>query len=316
MNKRTWAVLFVVLLVLSLSVGCAAKSAQSSAGMDRAEEGMPAKEYAPAAAPQAATGKGTGNGVQAGQDSGRMIITTVNMSMLVEDTEGTLLALQQLVSSHKGYIADSRKWYVGEQPYATITVRIPAGSLDAAMGQIRALAIRVESENISGQDVTEEYTDLQARLRNMEATEKELLALLTEVRENQGKAEDVLAVYRELTSIRGEIESLKGRQQYLERMTDLATIQIEIRPKAAPASVIEPAAWNPLVTVNRALKALVVVARELAKFVIYVIILSPLVIVPALVIWLLVRWLQRRKGRKNAGTGPQGDVNREGTPKP
>jgi hypothetical protein len=314
MKKRRFSLVILSLFLIVAVLGCAAKVANQSTG--RGSPPAPAVE-APAAAPKFGDAGGAEESRSAvSQDTARMIIMTVNMSMLVNDTEQTLLALQEIVSGYQGYTADSRKWYVNEQPYATITVRIPAGSLDAAMAQIRALAIRVESENISGQDVTEEYTDLQARLRNLEATEKELLALLTEVRENQGKAEEILAVHRELTSIRGEIESLKGRQQYLERMTALATIQIEIRPKAAPASLSEPAAWNPVVIASRALRTLVDVAKALATLAIYVIFLSPLIIVPAVVLWLIVRALQRRRARKNAEATPQGDTPEGGTPKP
>jgi hypothetical protein len=69
---------------------------------------------------------------------------------------------------------------------------------------------------------------LSAQLRNLEATEEELLVLLTEVREKTRRAEDVLAVHREVTNIRGQIEQIKGRMQYLERMTALATINVEL----------------------------------------------------------------------------------------
>lgn len=287
---------FVLSLFLVVALlGCAAKTASRGAEESQA---MPPME-APAAAPQfGGSDSATGNKSELSQDAARMIIMTVNMTMLVNDTDQTLLTLQEIVAGQKGYTADSRKWYVNDQPYANITVRIPAGSLDATLAQIRALAIRVESENITGQDVTEEYTDLQSRLRNLEATERELLTLLTEVRENQGKAEDILAVHRELTTIRGEIESLKGRQQYLERMTALATIQIEIRPKEAPASVLEPATWSPVVIASRALRALVDVSKALASLAIYVVILSPLVIIPVVVLWLIVRALQRRRARR------------------
>ena len=315
MKQRRFSVVILSLFLIVAVLGCAAKVANQSTGRD--SQPAPAME-APAAAPKSGNvGGAEESRSELSQDAARMIIMTVNMSMLVDDTDQTLQALQEIVSGRQGYTADSRKWYVNEQPYATITVRIPAGSLDATMAQIRALAIRVESENISGQDVTEEYTDLQARLRNLEATEKELLALLTEVRENQGKAEEILAVHRELTNIRGEIESLKGRQQYLERMTALATIQIEIRPKAAPASLSEPAAWNPVVIASRALRTLVDVAKALATLAIYVLFLSPLIIVPAVVLWLIVRALQRRRARKSAqAKGGRSGTPKGGTPKP
>src|SRR4030042_3498680 len=159
------------------------------------------------------------------------------------------------------------------------------------------MAVKIDTENISGEDVTEQYTDVQSRLRNLEAAETELLALLTEVRENRGKAEDILAIYRELTNIRGQIESLKGTQQYLERMTALATIQIEIRSKEAPKPVIEDA-WNPLITISDALRGLVNLGKVLADIVIYLIIFSPVVLVPAAILWLIIHLVRRRKRAK------------------
>jgi hypothetical protein len=81
-------------------------------------------------------------------------------------------------------------------------------------------------------------------------------------------------------------------------MTALATIHVELRPKAAPATVVEKVSWNPLVTGSRALRALVNVLRVLADIVIYVLILSPIFLVPAALIWLLVRLIRRRSKRQ------------------
>jgi len=296
MSKNRWTVI-ALLLILALVVGCAPKAAETVV------EKVVAVERA-AEAPQAAPATGSFAGSRGEGDLGsaaeQMIIRTVNLTMTVEDTEKTLEELQSLVKGYEGYVADLNKWFVNDQPYARVTVRVPSAVLDEALGLIRKMAIRVDSENSSAQDVTEEYVDLQARLRNLEATEKELLALLTEVRENRGKAEEILAVYRELTQIREQIESLKGRQQYLERMTALATIQLEIRPKAAPQSVTGKTLWSPLVTASKAARGLVSVLRALADLAIYLVIFSPIVLIPLALIWLLVRLL-RRKGAKKSG---------------
>jgi len=302
--KKRW-ILPVILLALALVVsGCAPKAAAPA----QPAEGAPS----PAEKPQAVTV--TQNETDGGASSynysadtaaaggDRMIITTVDMSLVVDNTDTTVSELQKLVVAYKGYISDSRRWYSGDQPYATLTLRIPAASMGEALERIRALAIRVDSENSSGQDVTEEYVDLSARLRNLEATETELLALLTEVRENRSKAEDILAIHRELTSIRGEIEQVKGRQQYLERMTAMATINVEVRPKAAPTAVIEKATWNPLVTVNNALRALVDVIKVLLDVLIYILFLSPIFLVPIAVIWLIVRLIRRKSKKTPSGS--------------
>ena len=84
-------------------------------------------------------------------------------------------------------MVNSSSWYQEEQLRARLTIRVPAGEFDAAMARLKDLAIKVENRNVSTQDVTEEYTDLDSRLRNLEATETELLELLTEVRERTGK---------------------------------------------------------------------------------------------------------------------------------
>jgi hypothetical protein len=220
------------------------------------------------------------------------------MLIIVDSTEATLTKLRDLVAAQKGYIADSQQWFSNEQPYARITLRVPAEQLNAALAAIRGMALRVERENVSGQDVTEEYVNLDARLRNLEATETELLALLTEVRENRGKAEEILAIYDKITAIRGEIESIKGRQQYLSTMTAMATLQVEIQPKAAPVSPSADVKWSPLVTLSQAWRALLTALKGLYNLVVYVLVLSPIVLIPAGVLYGIVRLIRRRKQHK------------------
>jgi hypothetical protein len=183
-----------------------------------------------------------------------------------------------------------------------MTVRVPAEKFDQAMDGIRAVAVRVESESSSGQDVTEEYSDLSAQLRNLEATETELRELLATVRERTGKAEDILAVYRELTTIRGEIERVKGRMQYLERMTALATINVELIPDELQKPVVEEP-WNPQVTLKEALRALVNAGRFLVDALIWlVVVVLPILIIialPVVALVLIIRAIGRRR-RKSA----------------
>lgn len=312
MRTSRWIAAFAVMLAVMLVAGCAAKTADMAKPERVVESVVVEREMAPAPAmpaeESAAAGMNDrGEGARyAASDAAlqqRMIIRTVNMTVLVEDTDAALGEVRSLVASYEGYIADSNRWMVSDtQAMAQITIRVPAESLDAALEALRGMALKVERETSSGQDVTEEYTDIQARLRNLEATETELLALLTEVRENRGKAEEILAIHRELTSIRGQIESLKGRSQYLERMTALATITMEIRPKAIPGAVVDSYRWSPLVTASDALRSLLAFAQVVIDVGIYLLVFSPAFIIPAVIIWLVVRAL--RRGRKpSAATG-------------
>jgi hypothetical protein len=233
----------------------------------------------------------------------RMIIRTGHLALKVDETEQAVAQIKSIATSLGGYVADSNVWRSDEKLRGTVTIRVPAESFDAAMEQVKGFAIEVERESVSGQDVTEEYTDLDARLRNLEATEKELLELLTEVREKTRKAEDVLAVHRELTNIRGQIEQIKGRMQYLERMTALATITVELIPKEA----IVRAGWAPGGTLQDALRGLVRALQTLADVAIWVVVfvlpIALLVLLPLFVIFLIWRRWRRRaaKGSEQIG---------------
>ncbi len=229
----------------------------------------------------------------------RMIIWTGDVSLIVKDAEESLEEVEAIAKDLGGYVVNSSSWYQDEQLRARLTIRVPAGEFDAAMARLKELAIRVENRNISTQDVTEEYTDLDARLRNLEATETELLELLTEVRERTSKAEDVLAVHREVSNIRGQIEQVKGRMQYLEKMTAMATINVELIPDVL-AKPIVVAGWQPTGTAANALRALVRTLQRIVDaalwLIIYVLPTLVVIAVPFVILWAIWRrWRRKRK---------------------
>jgi hypothetical protein len=233
----------------------------------------------------------------------RMVIHTVELRLIVKDTQVSLQAVQSLAGEMGGYVASSRTWHTEEQLSASLTLRVPADQLNTALEKLRALALEVDGENITGEDVTQEYVDLEARLRNEEAYEKELLALLTETRERTSDAEDILAVYERLTEVRGRIEQIKGRMQYLENMSAMATITVEL----IPSELMQPitvAGWHPTGTVRSAIRALVNALQFFVDAVIWIVLFGlPVLIiiaVPFVVLWYVIRWLRRRK-RKSTG---------------
>lgn len=308
--KRVSVLLTSLILLLVLIAGCA--QSQVASRDEAVESGMAMATAAPAPMAGVASEEGKGYAADMAVDGQvpadanlastqeRMIIRTVTMSVIVEDTDATLAAVRTLLGDYEGYVADSNRYLQDDQPYATVTIRVPADKLDAALDRLRGLAISVVSESSSGEDVTEEYYDLEARIANLKAAEEELREMLSEVRENNGKAEDVLAIYRELTDIRGQIDSLEGRQQYLSRLSALSTVTLYISPKAAPAQIVEPESWNPLVTASRALRGFVSFLQFVVSVLIYVLIFSPFILVPIAIIWLIVRGARRRRARRAA----------------
>ena len=143
-----------------------------------------------------------------------------------------------------------------------MTVRVPAEKLEDALAQFRALAVDVENQRVDSQDVTEEYVDLEARLTNMQRTERELQELL-ESRSETGKTSDILEVHRELTNIRAQIEQIQGRMQYLENLSAMATVQIQLTPDALMQPVVV-GGWRPQGTARDAVRMLLRTLQFLA----------------------------------------------------
>jgi chromosome segregation ATPase len=176
---------------------------------------------------------------------------------------------------------------------ASITIRVPSDQLDQALEQIKDAAVEVRSQNMSGQDVTEEYTDLQSRLGNLEAAESELREIMESASERD-EIEDVLAVLNELRRVREEIEVLRGRIQYLEQSARLSSISVELLPDVA-SQPLQIGRWTPEGTAREAVEALVGALQNLAEAGIYVVICGlPAAILLGVPAWLGLRAIRRR----------------------
>jgi hypothetical protein len=174
-----------------------------------------------------------GGGALAGSSGlDRKIIQTASISLQAEDVGASFEAVGRIAASVGGFVASSNFYYedTGEdddqRQVATATVRVPADRLQEVLTQVRALGVKIDSEAANASDVTEEYSDLSARLRTLEATESQLFQLL-------GRAEtieEILLVQDRLNQVRYEIEQVTGRIQLLDNLTDLATLSVSLRP--------------------------------------------------------------------------------------
>lgn len=228
--------------------------------------------------------------------SPRMIARTAQLRVVVSDPVSTARAIGAEVEAHGGFVSDSRQWRTGDQMLASMTLRVPAADLPATLDSIRRRAIRVESESVSGEDITEQYTDLRAQLVNLQATETELRALLATVRQRTQKASDILEVFNQLSSIRGQIDRTQARLALLQRQTELATIRLELVPDAL-ARPIATGTWRPLAVVRAAFRALLGTLQWLFEaaiwLVLYVVPIVLLLAVPAVGLWAGVRRTRR-----------------------
>ncbi|MFN2230505.1 MAG: DUF4349 domain-containing protein, partial [Anaerolineae bacterium] len=203
-----------------------------------------------------------------------------------------------------GFVSESNVWREDTFRRGTITVRVPAGQLEDALAQFRALALDVESENVDSQDVTEEYVDLGARLRNEQRTETELLELLAS-RSETGKTEDILEVHRELSNVRAQIEQISGRMRYLENLSAMATVRITVTPDAL-LQPIDVAGWRPQGTARDAVRMLLRTMQFFADaaivFFLYIVPTVVVVAIPIAALVVLIRALWRGIRRQRAAT--------------
>lgn len=299
-TRFTWAIGLLLVAVLLGACGARTVPTQEGATQDSYYGEMPpvAPTMAPVRAPAQPDGR-RGSAALTSDLEARKVIQTASLKITVKDTAAVLDAVQTLAKELGGYVVSSNAWRETEQLRAQVTLRVPADQLQTALQRIRTQAIKVDSESISGEDVTQEYTDNESRLRNLRATEKELLELLTTAREKTGKAEDVLAIFRELTQIREQIEMLQGRQQYLDTMTAMATISVDIWPEPLEKPIVEPG-WKPLKTLRDAFRALTQTGQMLVDGIIWLVVYAvPVLAVIALPVMLVV-WAVRRSRRRKA----------------
>lgn len=253
----------------------------------RSESALPVASRVPSAAEP----------VAAAPPSSRMIVRTANIKIIVDDTSKAVDAVTKSVEAMGGYVAGSQVWREGELLRARLTLRLPNEKLTPALASIRGVARRVDNETMSSEDVTQEFVDLQSQVRNLEATEVELRELLTAVRKNARKAGEVLEVHKQLTAIRGEIEQAKGRMRYLDHVTALSSIALDIAPDAVLQPVVE-AGWQPLVVIRDASRALVGVLRSIATVAIWIVIyVVPLAGMLALVVAVVGKVYRRMRER-------------------
>ncbi len=283
MKKIAMALMLVILILIPAACARAPQ-----------EAGAPSviAPTAPAPAPAAPAvgmlpGKDYTSEGMPGTPQERMIIRTGDMSLVVADVMQARDEVAQLAVSLNGYVVSSRIWGEKQEMRGQISIRVPDEQFETTLTKLRELATRVNSESTDSQDVTEEYIDLEARLKNAEATESQYLALL----DKATKVEDILNIYNSLSRVRTEIEQIKGRMQYLERTTSMSYISVGLEPEATAAPLAR-AGWSVLEEFKSAIRGIVVFGQWLGTVAIWLVIFVPLW---GAIIGVIYYWRRRRK---------------------
>lgn len=233
----------------------------------------------------------------------RKIIRNATLTLEVEQPGKAMQRIASVAESRGGFVvtSDSRQQtsVKGEHAYEVITVemRVPAAQFDAALADIRAAGGSVTAQKITGKDVTEEYIDLEARLRTQRALEAQLLEIMKSAHE----VSDAISVQRELTNVRTEIERVEGRRRFLESQSSLSTISVTLQP---PASFIGTTGF--FRSVGSAFGEGVDIAATITLFFIRLLLaLIPVALFLGLPAYFILRFLVRRLRARPAPPAPQ-----------
>jgi len=232
-------------------------------------------------------------------DVERKIIKNANLSIVVNDPIQGMDDITKLAEQMGGYVVSSNVYQSSygpnniTVPEANISVRIPAEKLNDILEQIKQSAVEVQSENVSGQDVTDQYVDLQSRLTAKQAAEKKLLQFLDQA----DNTEDTLAVYNQLQQVQSDIEVLKGQIKYIDQSAAFSSLSVTLLAEAGNQP-IEIGGWKLQGTANKAVQDLINFTqgftRFLIRFILYTLPALILIGIPLYLIFIGGRSLFRR----------------------
>jgi hypothetical protein len=261
MMKR---IFFLTILATLLLAACA-PAATPAPGADEARgRGGASTGFSPpaaTAAPEIAARDGDATTTE------RLVIKNASLSLVVKDPAASVDSISALADGLGGFVVSSNVYQTSTDATgnkimrAQISIRVPADKFLQAIAQLEAMAVdgKASTKTITGEDVTADYTDLESRLRNLEAAEQQLQQIM----DSAMRTEDVLAVYNQLVSIREQIEVVKGQMQYYREAAAMSFISINLEPDVL-SQPLEVGGWKPQGVAKQAIEALIVALEFIA----------------------------------------------------
>jgi len=222
-----------------------------------------------------------GGAVPVSSQVDKKVIKNGNLNLKVDKIDEAVNEIEKIAKDNQGEIASSNiRQSTRNIKNGSMVVRVPVTNFEKTFSEIKTKASLVLNESTSGKDVTEEYSDLQAQLKNKKAEEESFIKIL----DRAGEIADVLAVTREVSRVRGEIERLQGRIKYLSSQTDMSTISVSL---SEDQEVTIVNSWRPGQEVKESFNALVKNVQEGINFIIRFLI----VVIPILAVWAIIIWV-------------------------
>ena len=225
----------------------------------------------------------------------RMVIFNAELNLRVKNFAKARDSLEKKAKMYNGYIVHSNSnRYDGEQQSGTMTFRIPQEHFHSFLNDAEGLSVQVNSREVSGQDVTEEYVDLGSRLKSKRAVESRLLDFMNKA----GKTEDLLKISSDLAEVQEEIEQISGRIKFLENQTALSTVTIMLEENAVAVPKIENENLNTWQKVKKQFADNINILLSLGSgLIVFLVGNLPILLLVALVIGVIVYLVKKNTGR-------------------
>lgn len=214
----------------------------------------------------------------------RLVIQNSDLSLLVKNIKETAVKITDFAKNNGGFMINSSLNNPNEQGTGNVVIRVPSRKFKETLVFLENLSVKVVYENLYGEDVTDQYTDINAHLQTLNTTKakfEEILAKATLV-------EDILNVQREIINVQSQIDSLKGQQLFLEKSTQLAKITVYLATDELELPYAPKETWRPEVIVKTAIRSLIQNLRELVTIIIWILVYG-VVWLPLLIIGFLLK---------------------------
>lgn len=183
--------------------------------------------------------------------TGRMIVRTAYLSLVADDPAEVVYRVRFEAEAAGGYVESMQIYSREEKPSAQIIIRVPEAKFFEVLDRLRELGV-VEKEEVRGEDVTNQYVDLEARLRNLKAEEEWLLSVMKRAQ----TVEELMMVEGKLWEVREKIERLAAQLKNLERRANYSSIAVSIHLPPEPEPGPKPPTPDLVPVIYAALTAL------------------------------------------------------------
>lgn len=221
------------------------------------------------------------------ESSDRLVIQDTSLSLQVKDVSKTINSILDATKNLGGFLINSSLNKPEAAASGNISVRVPEAKRQEALEIFKKFAVKVVSESVSGNDVTDQYVDLESRLEVLNKTKTKYEEILLKA----DKVVDIMSVQEQLIFLQSQIDDLKGQQKYFEQSAKLSKVVIYLSTDELALPYAPTNEWRPMVIFKNAVRSLVSLFRGLGSIIIYVVVFIP-ILVPVVLVF---RYLNHKK---------------------